>query len=308
VGYDSANTYAAGTVGAELKNSVALVSAQGLSINRGSAVITPDDLAAALGPTANSTSGAISLPYIGSVSSGDGFVVAFGGSAGSAIQGRVWLGPTVKASGVCGYANGSDKTAFYGVSFDKTNYLAGLFDGPVTIRAGQVLINNTGGDACISTNTATGTAFRGQQNGGGLGALGFYDGTINTAVYGNDNGNAANYAAYFAGKGFVGSAWTVSDARLKRNITDLAPGALATVNAMRIVEYDKLAVPTAEHPDERVLCHEVGFIAQELEPLIPSAVHDDGAWLTVNDRGVLATLVKAVQELSAEVAALRAAP
>ena len=346
------------------------ISAQGVSINAGDSSITPDDLAAALGPSGSSTSGALSLPYIGSAGASDAFLITQqGGGSGTAIQGRIAVSGVNKVAGVLGYYNGASSSAVYATNF-AAGYYAYTCDGPSVFRAtatdtllvttetgststavqgrintagvsqgagvlgyaagvsscvwaqsnaagvyaiyvsaGKSSLNNTGGgDAFFSTNTGIGTALKGTQNAGAVGSLGFYDGTISAAVHGYDGGSASNYAAYFSGKGFVGSAWTVSDARLKRNIIPAAPNALERIKKLEIVEYDKLAIPTADSPEDRVLCREVGFVAQQLEPLIPSAVHDDGAWLTVNDRSVLATLIQAVQELSAEVAALRAAP
>lgn len=225
---------------------------------------------------------------------------------GTAIQGRLINGGTSKTAGILGYNDnvGNVHTALYLQSFDTASYKAVYSAaGDWFITAGKVLMDNSAltiGDSFKVLNGGVGTCFQGQQAAGGHGVLGYNDGVKNAGVYGDDNGNATNYAAYFSGKGFVASAWTVSDKRLKRNIVPVI-SALETIKALNIVEYDKLAIPTEEHPQERVLVHEAGILAQELQTLMPSAVHDDGQWLTVNDREVLYRLVRAVQELAAKV-------
>jgi hypothetical protein len=110
----------------------------------------------------------------------------------------------------------------------------------------------------------------------------------NTFTGGQINGNGANQAAF--------GSW--SDLRLKDNVENLPPQ-LANIMALRPVEFDYKAGG-----------HQVGFIAQEMQEVYPDAVGNDGSedeYLTITgwDK-TTARLVKAIQELKAEVDSLRA--
>jgi hypothetical protein len=70
---------------------------------------------------------------------------------------------------------------------------------------------------------------------------------------------------------------------------------LSTVLQLRSVEYDR---------QEK---HDVGLIAQEVEQIIPEFVSEDADGMkTVNYPQMVSVLIKAVQELNAEVVALKA--
>lgn len=104
---------------------------------------------------------------------------------------------------------------------------------------------------------------------------------------GQINANGASQAAF----------GSFSDARLKENIVDLPPQ-LAAIVALRPVEFD--------YKDGSG--HQIGFIAQEVQEIYPDLVgeREDGM-LTLSGLGKNeARLVKAIQELAAEVAALKA--
>ncbi len=92
----------------------------------------------------------------------------------------------------------------------------------------------------------------------------------------------------------------VSDRRTKSDIADLDAGSLDLIMQLRPVSYVSKFTP-----DRR----SAGFIAQDLMPVMPEAVvHDkeNDAYMR-EDGAILAHLVRAVQELRAEVAALKAA-
>ena len=101
---------------------------------------------------------------------------------------------------------------------------------------------------------------------------------------------------------------TVSDRRIKENITDLESG-LETITALRPVEFDY------KIKDKQ---HDIGFIAQEYETVLPDQVHTDssaasdireltdGEDVKVIAQNLVPYLVKAVQELSAKNDALEA--
>jgi hypothetical protein len=101
---------------------------------------------------------------------------------------------------------------------------------------------------------------------------------------------------------------TTSDRRIKENITDLESG-LETITALRPVEFDYKIKEKQ---------HDIGFIAQEYETVLPDQVHTeasaasdireltDGEDVKVISPNLVPYLVKAVQELSAKNDALEA--
>jgi hypothetical protein len=48
----------------------------------------------------------------------------------------------------------------------------------------------------------------------------------------------------------------------------------------------------------------LGFIAQQIQPLIPQAYVENNGFIGLQDRPILAVLVKAIQELTARLEAL----
>jgi hypothetical protein len=116
---------------------------------------------------------------------------------------------------------------------------------------------------------------------------------VHFAYNGGGNGNGA-----IAGNGDSQATFiTLSDKRLKENIEDLPPQ-LGNFMALRPVEFDYKATGG----------HQIGFIAQEVQEVYPDLVSegDDGflnlAGLDKNS----ARLIKAIQELKAELDATKA--
>ena len=86
----------------------------------------------------------------------------------------------------------------------------------------------------------------------------------------------------------------LSDANLKRNVSTLE-NALGVVGALRGVRFDWA------HNNKP----SVGLIAQEVQQIIPSLVHQTEAkLLSVSYQNIVAVLIEAVKELSAKVSAL----
>jgi hypothetical protein len=88
-----------------------------------------------------------------------------------------------------------------------------------------------------------------------------------------------------------------SDRRLKTNISDIDKG-LEVINKLRPVEFDMI----------KDNMHKAGFIAQEVLKVINHAViepHDEKDMLSLKEAQIIPYLVKAVQELSAEVEKLK---
>jgi len=89
---------------------------------------------------------------------------------------------------------------------------------------------------------------------------------------------------------------TSSDKRLKRNINPIYNG-LNTVMKLNPVVYDKKKTLTSEE----YLFKENGFIAQELQLIIPDAViegNDENKLLSINYISLIPVLTKAIQELN----------
>ena len=129
---------------------------------------------------------------------------------------------------------------------------------------------------------------------------------------GSNNNNTSNYH-YIASTGGAdkfyiygnGTYTTVSDRRLKKNITKVTDKYLDKVLGLNIVNYN-----WNEQEEGQPL--EFGLIAQEVEELIPSIVHDGREQQDGNIyKGIQASvlpyiLIKAIQELSNELKELKA--
>jgi len=103
-----------------------------------------------------------------------------------------------------------------------------------------------------------------------------------------------------------------SDERLKKNITDIADGQLAKINSLKPRNF--------EWKDERKAGNQEGFIAQEVESVMPEAVEErasapdpddtsrdfEGDIKVLKHEVINARLIKAVQELSAKLEAAEA--
>ncbi|USL84155.1 large distal tail fiber subunit [Escherichia phage W115] len=101
-----------------------------------------------------------------------------------------------------------------------------------------------------------------------------------------------------------------SDARLKINKEEYKENATDKVNRLTVYTYDKVKSLS----DRTVIAHEVGIIAQDLEKELPEAVKTskigDGDTpeeiLTISNSAVNALLIKAFQEMSEELKAVKA--
>ena len=131
-----------------------------------------------------------------------------------------------------------------------------------------------------------------------------------TAGKGDDTGFIdPNQGAMYQGNNT--STWTsTSDERIKKNIVD-SPVGLAEINQMQIrnFEYRLPEEVDAELPSSAAIVKEgvqTGVIAQEVMDILPDIVQTEttGAY-SVNPDNITWHLVKAVQELSAEVEALK---
>lgn len=101
-----------------------------------------------------------------------------------------------------------------------------------------------------------------------------------------------------------------SDARLKINKEEYKENATDKVNRLTVYTYDKVKSLS----DRTVIAHEVGIIAQDLEKELPEAVTTSKVGdpdkpeeiLTISNSAVNALLIKAFQEMSEELKAVKA--
>jgi hypothetical protein len=139
-----------------------------------------------------------------------------------------------------------------------------------------------------------------------------------SAIYGQHSSNSGTgYVAYFTNTGsstglYISNtaAWqSTSDARLKTDVKDL--NSTNRLLQLRAVDYLWKSQETSDEPTKR----NFGFIAQEVKEIFPElvGVSPDGMF-SVEYTGLIAPLVKAIQEqqamieeLKAKVAALEAA-
>jgi len=178
-----------------------------------------------------------------------------------------------------------------------------------------------GGTSTSTTSLALGTA-----------SINFYSSTIgsnvNTSLYFSasgsalanqtyvltfNNGGSPAYAYSFAGDGTAlktgGGSWgAISDSRLKTNITPLV-GALEKINSLNPVSYNWKIVKENEPT--------VGFIAQDVQKILPNAVTsriptEEESEFIVDEtmtigwqNDMFAYLVGAIKELTAEIAELK---
>jgi hypothetical protein len=109
-------------------------------------------------------------------------------------------------------------------------------------------------------------------------------------IFHNGDGNVYNT---------VGDFWFSSDARLKHNIA-ASPYGLEAVMRLNPVGFERRGIPGRR---------EIGFVAQDVLDVIPEAVSDPDvegvSMLCLSDMPLLAACVRAIQELAAEVAALK---
>jgi hypothetical protein len=100
----------------------------------------------------------------------------------------------------------------------------------------------------------------------------------------------------------TGTWGTISDARLKENIVD-APPKLDGLMQLRVVNYNFKSEPDAKH---------LGFVAQEVEQVFPGLVQETdedgegGYYKAVKTTVLIPMLVKAIQELKAELDTVKA--
>jgi Chaperone of endosialidase len=177
---------------------------------------------------------------------------------------------------------------------------------------GNLLVGVTTAQSGITTDPV-GVSIYGNGSGGSQGATVLVRNSSNSVLYLNNKTSGGQLASFYNGGNAVGSITsngstttygTTSDYRLKENVQPLANG-LTTIGALKPVTYDWINNKLAGE----------GFLAHELQAVIPQAVsgnkdavEEDGSIKpqTVDYSKIVVHLVAAIQELSAEVTALKA--
>jgi hypothetical protein len=89
--------------------------------------------------------------------------------------------------------------------------------------------------------------------------------------------------------------WAItSDSRIKKNVASLESG-LNVISALRPVEFDYIK-------DDK---HDIGFIAQEYQTVLPAQISEGEDGMLSLNQNLVPYLVKAIQELKAEVDSLK---
>ena len=205
--------------------------------------------------------------------------------------------------------------AFGGFYISSTSF--GLITGvngsgtaiPMTFNTNNAEVGrfDTAGRFCVGVSTASALS-------GSVNAIGY---ASRSGTTGSFSGNAWNIhwtgsaAVLYMDTGSLGAINTTSDYRTKKNVVTQTANAVARINALRPVLYE---IADAEMFKADGVTRE-GFIAHELAAVIPSAVEGVKDGLTSDGKiqpqtlrldPIIAVLTKAVQELSARVAALEA--
>jgi hypothetical protein len=205
----------------------------------------------------------------------------------------------------CGSAGVGDGNTMIGFnagcnigSFHDSSVMIGTNAGSTFVSCGcQVIIGQGAGSTClVGANVII-----------GQGVCGAFNGCV---VIGRGGARCATFSLA------IGSAWSfTSDSRVKDGVTALPVSGEDFVNALRPVSYCFLDRETKQ-PLEQKHCN-VGFIAQEVEKALEDngLAHisnlvtkpaDEDSYYQLTETAMVPFLVKAVQELSAKVAALEA--
>jgi len=242
---------------------------------------------------------------------------------------------TNNATAVGAIPNGTNTTSNFSVfnNSDPTN--AGYAGVQITSTLAQIFSTRTGSGTTLPFvfSVGDGGDERGRILTGGAWTFGataagnFTSGVLNAVGYASRNGTGGNCAgnimnlywsspnAYLYVDGSnLGAISVSSDYRVKQNVVTQTANAVDRINALRPVQYQFKDAGDLFKADGVT---REGFIAHELQAVIPSAVFGEKDALTEDGNiqpqslkldALVSVLTKAVQELSARVATLEARP
>ncbi|MFB3390305.1 tail fiber domain-containing protein [Flavobacterium sp. LAR06] len=163
----------------------------------------------------------------------------------------------------------------------------------IRTNAAEALVISQKGDGYFNYNGGAGKSLRFYSVLTGAPGIGVEAMTIREGNVGIGN-NAPSQKLHVNGNVLASAILTTSDERLKINIKNLDKG-LETINALRPVSYDK----KVELKDSQYTMKEDGFIAQELQKVLPDLVKeskDADKILSINYIEIIPILTKAIQE------------
>ena len=254
---------------------------------------------------------------------GTGAQGSTGGTGGTGSQGTAGSNGGTGAQGTTGSTGGSGGTGAQGTSGVATFPYSGtatfsnqirlsnsdgyLYGGSITTRLGSRAIdmgyngscyfqaNRTDSQSaqflCGSAGSMTGIWSRVGTTNGGVS----YD--SNPRVFKITMGTTVRMQMDTNGV-ITGDFNDISDILFKKNIEFHSYG-LVAVNSLKPREFNWKQI---NRPQEK----QIGFIAQEVEEIIPEVIHGFDGNKSINGTGLISILTKAIQELSQEVTALKA--
>jgi hypothetical protein len=177
-------------------------------------------------------------------------------------------------------------------SFSTTATFSGGLVGSLT---GNVTGNVTGSSGSCTGNAATATTASDVTNAGGAKLI---CGTYNTNMQ-----NDGNLVVYHGATPYWDATTDLSDGKFKEAIVPTKHAGLDVINGLRVVDYKwKQDIPVTIKNKDKL---KTGFIAQEVQALVPDAVNDIDGTLLLHKEELVPYLVKAVQELSEQVKAMQ---
>jgi hypothetical protein len=237
----------------------------------------------------------------------------------------------IASSGANAVQLGSDGTnALIGAGNSGTSLIllsrqAGEYAEAIRITGdGTINMNTTSGNKLVTVKGQTGNGYYGEVR---MGNVDHSAGIIGKHISGG-NANLEFWTEYYSSGGYqkrmtidyagnIGAPtgtniYNASDIRLKQNITAITDG-LSKVNALNPVKFNWIDGFVESEDGKDML----GFIAQEVQDIIPQAVEGFNSGntinfndlvidnpLRVNEKFIIPVLVKAIQELSDKVTAL----
>jgi trimeric autotransporter adhesin len=192
-------------------------------------------------------------------------------------------------------------TAGYHVSSGQKNTILGRYDGnqgglDIRTASNHIVLSDGDGNPRMDTDASGVSSFRSSIDR----CVGVNNGTYTWFM----GSNGSNQMTFYDGAGTLrgyltlGGTWTdTSDLAFKTNITDLSYG-LAEVERLQPRSYFMKETPDSDP--------QIGFIAQEVELVIPEVVSGEEGSKGIGYGRLTAILVKAIQEQQATITALTA--
>lgn len=233
--------------------------------------------------------------------------------------------------GVTTYGNGVKATSTYGTAISADGYNLGLdITTPNLYGTGINVVPGQRGTGLYTYNGQYGiyaqaSSYDGYDNSYGIVGDAYGGGASYgvTGYAGGASGSGNDWAGWFGGAVYANSFHTPSDQKFKTNVRDYR-GGLDKILALKIKSYD-MKVDEFKGRMELPSGPQIGVIAQEAEKIFPEIVQNTKApakltaeerkkgvqkqgeeFKSVNYAALIPVLVQAIQELQAEVDALKA--